>query len=83
MNHGINIAGHIASIGPIKSKTLSSHSHYDAELEALDTAPFNIFETYRAPLLAEVEDAKKNGDSVGATIEMELQILINFIPSET
>lgn len=68
--HGINIAGHIASIGQIKSKTLNAYSHYDAELEALDSTPYNIFETHSASLLAEVEAAKKAGDSVGATVEI-------------
>ena len=68
--HGIKIAGHIASIGKVKSKTLSAHSHYDAELEALDMAPYNIFEAHSKPLLAEVEAAKNAGDSIGATVEI-------------
>ncbi len=68
--HGINIAGHIFSIGEAKSKTLSVHSHFDAELEALDALPYNIFQASSAPLLAEVEAAKNAGDSVGATIEI-------------
>jgi len=67
---GIHIAGHIASIGEAKSKTLSLYSYFNEELEALDKMPYNIFETSRNALLAEVEDAKNKGDSVGATIEI-------------
>ncbi len=69
-SHGIKIAGHISSIGNIKSKTLSAYSHYDAELEALDAEPYNIFKACSTSLLAEVQAAKESGDSVGATIEI-------------
>ncbi len=69
-SRGIKIAGHIASIGIASSKTLSVFSHYDEELEALNLAPYNIFESHSASLIAEVEAAKKAGDSVGATIEV-------------
>lgn len=69
LKDGVKIAAHVASIGPVKSKSLNGFSMYDEVLEALDSAPYNIFESHRAHLLAEVESARDNGDSVGGTIE--------------
>lgn len=67
---GIKIAGHVASIGNMKSKSLSAFSNYDETLEALDDAPYNIFESHYAQLTSEVEAAKNTGDSVGAMVEL-------------
>jgi len=69
---GIQLAGHIARIGGVKSKSLSLFTHFDESLEKLDEAPFNIFDSFSAQLLAEVEAAKSTGDSVGATVELAI-----------
>ena len=66
---GIRIAGHISSIGNARSGSLSEFSSYNDTLEALDDAPYNIMENHRAKLLAEVELAKSEKDSVGAIVE--------------
>lgn len=67
---GIRVAGHISSIGKAKSGSLSDYSSYGEALEALDEAPYNIMENHMAGLLAEVEAAKHDKDSVGATVEI-------------
>ena len=69
-SRGIKIAGHIASIGKAKSLNLSDFSGYNEALEALDKADYNIFESHQKQLLDEVEAAKKEDDSVGATVEI-------------
>lgn len=65
----IHIAGHILSIGKAKSQSLSEFSGYDETLEALDKAPCNLLHGHAEKLLAEVEKAKQNKDSVGAVVE--------------
>ena len=69
LKEGIKISAHVASIGPVKSRSLNGFSMFNDNLEDLDNAPYNMFESHRALLLAEVDSVRSKGDSIGATIE--------------
>ena len=68
--HHVQIAGQIRQIGKIKSPSLSAFTFYNEELEALEKAPFNIFESSLEAMLAEVEAVKSVQDSIGAKVEI-------------
>ncbi|MDH8677947.1 chorismate synthase [Fusibacter bizertensis] len=69
---GIKIVGHIKSIGQVNGKSLSEFAHFDEELADLDNQIYNIFPEELEAMLAEVDEARIAGDSVGASVEVSV-----------
>lgn len=67
---GIELVSHTLSIGPVRVPEGRPLPHLD-DLEALDADPLRCFDAETSALMvAEVDDAKKSGDTLGGVVEV-------------
>lgn len=67
---GIELVSHTVSIGPV-SGTGDEALPTPRDVEALDTDPLRCFDAdLSARMIAEVDDAKKSGDTLGGVVEV-------------
>lgn len=67
---GITLVSHTVSIGPVEGSRVAARPTA-ADVEALDADPMRCFDQeLSARMVAEVDDAKKSGDTLGGVVEV-------------
>ncbi|KXZ58083.1 Chorismate synthase [Brevibacterium ravenspurgense] len=67
---GITLVSHTVSIGPVEGSRVAARPTAD-DVEALDADPMRCFDQeLSARMVAEVDDAKKSGDTLGGVVEV-------------
>lgn len=67
---GITLVSHTVSIGPVEGSRAAARPTA-ADVEALDADPMRCFDQeLSARMVAEVDDAKKSGDTLGGVVEV-------------
>ena len=67
---GITLVSHTVSIGPVEGSRVAARPTA-ADVEALDADPMRRFDQeLSARMVAEVDDAKKSGDTLGGVVEV-------------
>ncbi|WP_280831025.1 chorismate synthase [Mycolicibacterium frederiksbergense] len=72
---GVEVVSHVISIGA--SKPYDGPPPQFSDLEKIDASPVRAFdEAAEASMIAEIEDAKKDGDTLGGVVE----VVVNGLP---
>ena len=67
---GITLVSHTVAIGPVEGSRVAARPTAD-DVEALDADPMRCFDQeLSARMVAEVDDAKKSGDTLGGVVEV-------------